>query len=71
MTQPAIYVGPTPAQLARIPNAFQARAQWVLWRGADRIDQTTGEIALHKAPCGRTWDTSVGLYGPACGAVEA
>src|SRR5262249_23085409 len=37
--QSALHTGPTPADLARIPAALKTRAQWVLWRGADRIDQ--------------------------------
>lgn len=35
-----------------IPGEFQALDQWILWRGADRIDKKTGEIiGLEKIPC--------------------
>ena len=45
-----IYTGPTVEDLARIPAELTARAQWVLWRGEDRVDHQTGEINLTKIP---------------------
>ena len=45
-----VYSGPTAEDLAMIPEALQARPQWVLWRGADRIDKHTGEVKLNKIP---------------------
>jgi putative DNA primase/helicase len=45
------YTGPTPADLANIPDVLKQRRQWVLWRGSDRIDKLTGEITgLEKVP---------------------
>jgi len=46
----ALYTGPSPEDLDRIPDALKAPPQWVLWRGADRIDQQTGEVKLNKIP---------------------
>jgi putative DNA primase/helicase len=47
----ALYPGPTPQDLARIPEDLKQQSQWVLWRGADRIEQETGEITgLEKVP---------------------
>ena len=37
----ALYSGPTPQDLDRIPKALKQLPQWVLWRGADRLDQQT------------------------------
>ena len=49
--RPALYVGPTPEDLDRIPAALTTRPQWVLWQGADRIDKQTGTITgLEKVP---------------------
>jgi primase-polymerase (primpol)-like protein len=49
MTTP--YRGPSSEDLAHIPAELKARRQWVLWRGADRIDRKTGEITgLEKIP---------------------
>lgn len=45
-----IYTGPAAADLARIPAELTARVQWVLWRGEDRVDLTTGEMTLTKIP---------------------
>src|SRR5205823_4177300 len=45
-----LYPGPTGAALDHIPAALKERRQWVLWRGADRIDQQTGEVKLNKIP---------------------
>ena len=45
-----LYTGPTRAELACLPDALTTRAQWVLWRGADRLDQQTGEVKLNKIP---------------------
>src|SRR2546425_1352959 len=51
MTQDsALYTGPPAEDLARIPAALKTRPQWVLWRGADRLNQQTGEIRLNKIP---------------------
>ena len=50
MTQTALYSGPTAADLARIPTELTALRQWVLWRGADRVNQQTGEVKLNKIP---------------------
>lgn len=44
------YPGPTAEELAHIPAALTLPRQWVLWRGADRLDQQTGEIRLNKIP---------------------
>jgi hypothetical protein len=46
----ALYPGPTPQDLDRIPEDLKQLPQWVLWRGADRIDQQTGEVKLNKIP---------------------
>lgn len=46
----ALYTGPTAADLDRIPAELKARPQWVLWRGADRLDPQTGEVKLNKIP---------------------
>jgi putative DNA primase/helicase len=45
-----IYPGPTPANLACLPDALRARTQWVLWQGADRLDGVTGSPKLNKIP---------------------
>jgi putative DNA primase/helicase len=45
-----IYPGPTLENLANIPRELTVRDQWILWRGADRIDQKTGLITLNKIP---------------------
>jgi hypothetical protein len=46
-----LYTGPTPEHLVHIPAALTGLRQWVLWRGADRLDTGTGEIAgLNKIP---------------------
>jgi putative DNA primase/helicase len=45
-----IYTGPAVKDLARIPAELTCREQWVLWRGEDRVDRTTGEITLTKIP---------------------
>jgi putative DNA primase/helicase len=50
MTHTALYSGPTAADLACIPEALKALAQWVLWRGADRVIEQTGEVKLNKIP---------------------
>ena len=47
---PVVYPGPTPENLDAIPAVLKARRQWVLWRGADRIDQVTGAVKLNKIP---------------------
>lgn len=44
------YTGPTAEDLDRIPAALKARPQWVLWRGADRVDRQTGAVKLNKIP---------------------
>src|SRR5215510_12478416 len=46
----ALYTGPSPEDLDRIPADLKARCQWVLWRGEDRIDPQTGEVKLNKIP---------------------
>jgi putative DNA primase/helicase len=47
----SMYSGPTAEDLDRIPAELKACPQWVLWRGADRIDTTTGEVTgLNKTP---------------------
>jgi putative DNA primase/helicase len=46
----APYTGPTTEDLNHLPAVLKARPQWVLWRGADRIDQQTGEVKLNKIP---------------------
>jgi hypothetical protein len=46
----ALHPGPTPQDLDRIPKALKQLPQWVLWRGADRLDQQTGEVKLNKIP---------------------
>jgi hypothetical protein len=50
MQRSALYTGPTPQDLDRIPEDLKPLPQWVLWRGADRIDQQTGEVKLNKIP---------------------
>src|SRR2546425_7580652 len=51
MTMQTLYTGPTAEDLAHIPAALTTRSQWVLWRGADRVDQQTGKVAgLEKIP---------------------
>jgi hypothetical protein len=45
-----IYSGPTVEDLARVPAVLKTLLQWVLWRGADRVDEQTGEIKLNKIP---------------------
>jgi putative DNA primase/helicase len=50
MTGTHIYAGPTPPDLARLPLALLALPQWVLWRGANKVNETTGEITLNKIP---------------------
>ena len=45
------YSGPTSEDLAHIPAELKTRRQWVLWRGADRVDRKTGAITgLEKIP---------------------
>ena len=45
------YTGPTPDDLARIPQALTILPQWILWRGKDRVDTQTGDITgLDKTP---------------------
>src|SRR5262245_28691956 len=44
------YTGLTEADLAHIPQVLQTLPQWVLWRGADRVHEQTGEIKLNKIP---------------------
>jgi hypothetical protein len=44
------YTGPTPEDLDRLPTDVKARRQWVLWRGADRLDPHTGAVKLNKIP---------------------
>lgn len=46
----ADYPGPTTDNLACLPATLRARPQWVLWRGADRIDTATGVVKLNKIP---------------------
>lgn len=46
----SLYTGPTPFELACIPEALKARPQWVLWRGVDKVEEDTGEIKLNKVP---------------------
>ncbi len=41
---------PTSSDLDLIPDVLKARAQWVLWHGADRLDKTGAVIGLHKIP---------------------
>jgi hypothetical protein len=42
---------PTAEDLDRIPAVLKARPQWVLWRGADRVDKDTGIIVgIEKVP---------------------
>src|SRR2546429_6991626 len=49
--QSACYVGPTTEHIHCIPAVLKTRHQWILWRGADRIDRKTGEITgLEKIP---------------------
>src|SRR6266487_2842027 len=49
--QASPYTGPTAEDLAHIPADLKTRRQWILWRGADRIDKQTGEIVgLDKIP---------------------
>ena len=60
-----MYTGPTQEDLARIPAALKVRRQFILWRGADRIDKKTGEVTgLEKIPIDPTTlcnaDTTVG-----------
>jgi hypothetical protein len=70
MSTRRLYAGPTAADLDQIPADLKARPQWVLWRGADRIDKDTGEITgldkipidphtLHRASTAdaETWET--------------
>lgn len=46
-----LYAGPTPADLAAIPDALKVLPQWVLWRASDRLDPQTGSIiGLNKIP---------------------
>ena len=45
-----IYTGPTAIDLGRIPAVLKDRPQWVLWRGTDRVDRTTGGLKLNKIP---------------------
>jgi hypothetical protein len=46
-----LYTGPSPEELDRLPADLKARPQWVLWRGAGRIDHQTGEsTGLEKIP---------------------
>jgi primase-polymerase (primpol)-like protein len=46
----ALYTGPSPEELACIPDVLKQHDQWVLWQGTDRIDQQTGEVKLNKIP---------------------
>jgi putative DNA primase/helicase len=51
MTPTALpYPGPTSENLACLPADLIARPQWVLWRGADCVNQQTGEMKLNKIP---------------------
>ena len=51
MTQSLLlYPGPTPDNLACVPEALTQRPQWVLWRGVEKVDEDTGEIRLNKVP---------------------
>lgn len=50
MAQLTPYLGPTDDNLASIPLALKQRKQWVLWRGADRVDHRTGGVKLNKIP---------------------
>jgi putative DNA primase/helicase len=65
-----LYSGPTAADLDRMPRVLTTLRQWVLWRGADRVDTKTGEVtgldkipydphSLHKASVtdDETWGT--------------
>jgi primase-polymerase (primpol)-like protein len=46
-----LYTGPTAEDLAHIPAELKARRQWVLWRGADKMNKQSGEITgLDKIP---------------------
>lgn len=45
-----LYPGPTPGNLANIPQALIDYDHWILWRGEDRIDATTGKVKLNKIP---------------------
>lgn len=45
-----LYAGPIAADLNHIPAALKEWRQWVLWRGAEKIDEQTGEIKLNKIP---------------------
>ena len=44
------YPGPTPDNLACLPDALTQRPQWVLWRGVETAEEDTGEIRLNKVP---------------------
>ncbi|TMA61106.1 MAG: hypothetical protein E6J80_01070, partial [Deltaproteobacteria bacterium] len=45
-----LYSGPTPQDLDRIPEDLKQLPQWVLWRGADKVNEQTGEVKLNKIP---------------------
>src|SRR5215216_4397870 len=46
----ALHTGPSPAELACIPDVLKRRTQWVLWLWAERINEETGEAKLTKMP---------------------
>jgi hypothetical protein len=50
MTQMTLYRGPRAADLDQIPAGLKGLRQWVLWRGADRVNTQTGEVKLNKTP---------------------
>jgi primase-polymerase (primpol)-like protein len=45
-----LYTGPSSQDLNRIPKDLKILPQWVLWRGADRVNPQTGEVKLDKIP---------------------
>jgi len=40
----------TVTDLNQFPAVLKTRKQWVLWRGADRVNQQTGDVKLNKIP---------------------
>jgi hypothetical protein len=50
MTETALYSDPSAADLDHIPSGLTVLPQWILWRGADRVNQQTGEVKLSKVP---------------------